>query len=111
MKILNNKKVTSMVLPLAVSAGVMASPSSYADCDKAEVLKVDAERHVAELCDAAKTGDSGAMYWLGLAYIEGQVLDDYDRGVAWLKKAAFRGNKEAERMYEFISSAEVGPGC
>ena len=111
MKTLKNRTVTSMVLPLAVSAGLMSSPSSYADCDKAEVLRADAERHLAELCDAARKGDSGAMYWLGLAYIEGQVLDDYDRGIAWLQKAAFRGNKEAERMVEFISSAEVGPGC
>jgi TPR repeat protein len=104
-------KLTSMVLSLAVSAGVIASPYSYADCHEAETLKAEAEKHVAELCDAAKSGDPGAMYWLGLAYIEGHVLDDYDQGIAWLKKAAFRGNREAERMYEFISSAQVGPGC
>lgn len=111
MKIIENLKLTSVVLPLAVIAGVVASPSSYAHCHEAHPLKPEAEKHLAELCDAAESGDPGAMYWLGLAYLEGHVLNDYDQGVAWLKKAAFRGNREAERMYEFISSAQVGPGC
>ena len=100
-----------MILPLAVSAGILASPSSHADCHEADVLKTEAEVRLTDLCDAAKSGDAGAMYWLGMAYIEGQILNDYDRGVAWLRKASFRGNEEAARMYEFISSAEVGPGC
>ena len=51
------------------------------------------------------------MYWLGLAYIEGQILNDYDKGLGWLKMASFHGNKEAQRMYEFITSAQIGPGC
>lgn len=111
MKVRNNMKVTSLILPLAVSAGVLASPSSHADCHKADARKAEAEAHLTGLCDAAKSGDAEAMYWLGMAYIEGRILNDYDRGVAWLKKASFRGNEEAARMYEFISSAEVGPGC
>lgn len=111
MNFLHNKKVTSMVLPLAVSASVIASPASYADCREDEPLRTESKRHIEELCDAAHTGDVGAMYWLGLAYIEGQVLNDYDEGLAWLKKASFRGNEEAKRMYEFISSAQIGPGC
>lgn len=111
MKILEHSKFSSLIMLLAMGAGIAASPASHANCDDTEILKADMKQHLAELCDAAETGDSGAMYWLGLAYIEGHVLDDYDQGVAWLKKAAFRGNEEAQRMYEFISSAEVGPGC
>jgi TPR repeat protein len=111
MKILENKNVRSVILPLAASSGLVIGPSSRADCHNIAPLKAEAVAHLAELCDAAHAGDAGAMYWLGLAYIEGEVLNDYDRGLAWLKKASFRGNEEAARMYEFISSAQVGPGC
>lgn len=111
MKILENNKVRSTILPLAASSAFVVGHPSYADCQEIEPLKVEAASHLAELCDAAHAGDVGAMYWLGLAYIEGQVLNDYDRGLAWLKKASFRGNEEAKRMYEFISSAQIGPGC
>ena len=111
MKILKNKKARSMILPLAATYGLSISSSSYAECHEIEPLQAEAEAHLDELCDAAHAGDVGAMYWLGLAYIEGHVLNDYDRGLAWLKKASFRGNKEAKRMYEFISSAQIGPGC
>lgn len=111
MKILENKKVRSTILPLAASSGLVVASPSYADCQEIEPLRAEAEAHLAELCEAAHAGDAGAMYWLGLAYIEGKVLNDYDRGLAWLKKASFRGNDEAKRMYEFISSAQIGPGC
>ena len=48
------------------------------------------------------------MYWLGLAYIEGKVLNDYEQGVAWLKETARLGNIEAARMYEFMENAFSG---
>ena len=101
----------SGILLSAAVTGAASSVGAAADCRDLEILQQQAANHVAELCDAARKGDTGAMYWLGLAYLEGQILNDYDRGLAWLKKAAFRGNEEAQRMYDFISSAEVGPGC
>lgn len=94
---------------IAVSVGVVSSTPCSAKCHDTEVLK--AEAHLAQLCEAAERGNVDAMYWLGLAYLDGQVLDNYDKGLAWLKKAAFRGNHEADQMYEFINSAQIGPGC
>lgn len=111
MKIFENKKAKSMILSLAASSGLAVSPSSCADCHDIGPLKAEPEVHLDELCNAAHAGDAGAMYWLGLAYIEGRVLNNYDRGLDWLKKASFRGNEEAKRMYEFITSAQIGPGC
>ena len=99
------------VLPLAFMTAAPPAPASHGD-ECFHVLDQDKERdHLFDMCEAAGQGDAGAMYWLGLAYIEGVVLNDYDKGVSWLKKAAYAGNEEASRLYEFISSAEVGPGC
>lgn len=101
----------SFIIPLAASASIVGGPSVLADCHDAEVRKAESLNHIRELCAAAESGNAGAMYWLGLAYIEGQVLNDYDKGLRWLKKASFRGNEEAQRVYDFISSAEIGPEC
>lgn len=99
------------ILPLALFSVTPPVPASHGD-ECFHVLDENKHRdYLFDMCESAKQGDAGAMYWLGLAYIEGVVLNDYDKGVSWLKKAAYAGNKEASRLYEFISSAEVGPGC
>lgn len=105
------KICSSAIAPLALlSASGTPQAASADECH--DVLTEERERdHLFELCEAAEQGDAGAMYWLGLAYIEGVLLNDYDRGLAWLKKASFAGNEQATRLYEFISSAEIGPGC
>ena len=108
---LPRKLYSLAITPLALLS-MTGSPLAATADECHDVLNEQRERdHLFELCEAAEQGDPGAMYWLGLAYIEGVVLNDYDRGLAWLKKAKFAGNQEAGRLYDFISSAEIGPGC
>ena len=98
----------ALVASLALSLG----PSAVAATDCYDVLDISSTRdHIFALCEAAENGDLGAMYWLGVAFIEGAVVSDYDQGISWLKRASFAGNAYAQRLYEFISSAEIGPGC
>lgn len=105
---------SSLILPLALlSMSAMASASHANECldIRSECQQPEQRDHLIKLCEAAKSGNAGAMYWLGLAYIEGVVLKDYDKGVEWLKKASFAGNQDASRLYEYIDSAQIGPGC
>ena len=100
-----------MTMSLVLMSMTVLSSTSGADQCPAGPDAPDLQDRLHELCQAAREGDPGAMYSLGLAYIEGVVVDDYDKGVAWLKKASFAGNSEATKLYEFIGNAQIGPGC
>lgn len=49
----------------------------------------------------AEKGNSGCMYYLGLMYYEGEVVDvDWDMAREWLDKAAEAGNEKAQQFIE-----------
>lgn len=106
----NGRRASVFFVPAACM--ILAGPTAAAATDCFDVMGSSIKRdHIFDLCEAAEKGDPGAMYWLGVAFIEGVVVADYDRGVFWLRKATRAGNKEAERLYNFIDSAQIGPGC
>ena len=52
---------------------------------------------VDDLTKKANSGDAQAMYDLGMAYMNGDGIDNDDaKGVSWLEKAAYKGHSEAQ---------------
>ena len=67
---------------------------------------------VIKLQTAASRGNPEAMYELAMLHVEGGIPNaDYDQGIRLLKKAAAKGNQDAQRMYAFMDNAFSGEGC
>ena len=94
----------SFVMAALVSGAVPGSETLSADAEE--------QRSLDAIQAAADQGDADAIYWLAMLHIQGSIADaDYEKGIELLKSAAFRGNKDAERIFGFMDNAFSGEGC
>ena len=100
------RRAFSASLVVVAYAGGMTSINGARAADEGALRSMEA------IQVAVGKGDLDAMYWLAMMHIEGSFDGaNYDRGMELLKSAAFRGNKDAERMFAFMDSAFSGEGC
>ena len=104
-------------VPLALSVVLSAyvaqqGEEALAQSAGEERIEKSAKRSAASLKAGAARGDPDSLYWLAMLHIDGTIDDaDYDLGVNLLKRASFKGHKDAQRMYTFMDNAFSGEGC
>src|SRR2546428_12564123 len=85
--------VTSMLAVVVSACGEPSSPS------KREAAPT-AEERLAQLQKEADSGDTNAMYKLGVTYLRGDgVPKDAAKAAEWWQKAAAQGDAEAQRGF------------
>jgi len=100
---------SSLMLTAVGGAPIGADAQSN---DLTNATAVQYKRSVISIKAAASRGDAEAMYLLAMLHVEGKIAEaDYDEGIAWLRKSARKGNRDAQRMYAFMDSAFSGEGC
>ena len=100
---------SSLVLTAFAGAPIGADAQSN---DLTNASAVQSKRSVISIKAAASRGDAEAMYLLAMLHVEGKIAEaNYDEGIAWLRKSARKGNRDAQRMYAFMDSAFSGEGC
>ena len=69
---------------------------------------------ISELLQKAEAGDAEAQCQLGICFYDSAKTEkDLEKAIYWLRKAAWRGNADAQNRLHFSGSAAVafrGPG-
>ncbi len=77
----------------------------------ASAAAIDSGRF-SQLLSQARHGDAEAQFRLGLAYLNGEeVEEDADAALAWLGEAAGHGHYQASLIYEQLVDEDFGIGC
>ncbi|MGL1864110.1 MAG: sel1 repeat family protein [Pseudodesulfovibrio sp.] len=93
------KRCFAIILITTLAAGCIAGQVSQRRGDKAYLLS-DYETAAAEYTEAAASGNSDAMYHLGVMYAEGQgMAKDLTQGASLMRDAAELGQTDAQLMY------------